>query len=116
MSECSNDAGAEIAFRGRGYAIQSRTFLWNGGLAYMDEKLRDSLLFAYGVIRQQEDLIYSLMALTTPLVKCLGQYDRRLAEMYRQAMKANQRKIFQERKDGFALIDEAIRRLKENVG
>ena len=38
----------------------------------MDEKLKASLLLAYGIIREQEDLIYSLMALTTPLVKCLG--------------------------------------------
>jgi hypothetical protein len=81
----------------------------------MDEKLKASLLLAYGIIREQEDLIYSLMALTTPLVKCLGQYDHRLADMYAHAMKETQREIFQRRDDGLAVIDEAVRRLKENA-
>ena len=81
----------------------------------MDEQLKASLILAYGIIREQEDLIYSLMALTTPLVKCLGQYDPRLASMYHRAMKKNQRQIFQERDDGFAVIDEAVRRLKGNA-
>ncbi len=81
----------------------------------MDEKLKASLLLAYGIIREQEDLIYSLMALTTPLVKCLDQYDQRLAALYNQAMKKTQRQIFQKRTDGFAVIDEAVRRLKEKV-
>jgi hypothetical protein len=81
----------------------------------VDDKLKDSLLLAYGVVREQEDLIYSLMALVTPLVKCLGQYDHRLADLYLQEAKATERKIFQARDDALAVIDEAIRRLKENA-
>ena len=82
----------------------------------MDEKAKASLIVMYGILREQEDVIYSLMALIAPLVKCLGQYDPRLADLYSTAAKGAEGAIFQKRNDGFAAIDEAVRRLKENSG
>jgi hypothetical protein len=81
----------------------------------MDAQTKANLLLAYGILREQEDAVYTLMALIVPLVKCLGQYDHRLADMYAHEEEAMEEKIFQKRADGFAAIDEAIRRLKENV-
>ncbi|MGA2876099.1 MAG: hypothetical protein ABSE82_11250 [Nitrososphaerales archaeon] len=79
------------------------------------EKLRSSLLLAYGIIREQEDTIYTLTALVTPLVKCLAQYDHHLADLYSRTAKTTERRVFQKRDDALAVIDEAVRRLKENV-
>jgi hypothetical protein len=79
------------------------------------KELKDSLLLAYGIIREQEDMLYTLTALVTPLVKCVGQYDRRLADLYSRTAKKTERRVFQKRNDALAVIDEAIRRLKENA-
>jgi hypothetical protein len=79
------------------------------------EELKNSLLLAYGILREQEDMVYSLTALVAPLVKCLGQYDLQLAEIYAHEAEATERKIFQKRDDALAVIDEAVRRLKENA-
>lgn len=79
----------------------------------MDEQSRASLLIAYGILREQEDAIYRLMALIVPLVKCLGQYDHRLADMYAHMEEAMEEKIFQQRAEGFAVIDKEVRRLNE---
>ncbi len=81
----------------------------------MDQQSKANLLLVYGIIREQEDIIYSLMALLTPLVKCIGQYDPRLADLYAQEAKATERALFQQRDDALAVIDEAVRRLKESV-
>lgn len=81
----------------------------------MDEQSRASLLVAYGILREQEDAVYRLMALIVPLVNCLGRYDHRLADMYNHEVEGVEEKIFQQRADGFAVIDEEVRRLKENV-
>jgi hypothetical protein len=81
----------------------------------MDEKSRANLLLMYGVVREQENLIYSLMALITPLVSCLGHYDQRLADLYSREAKAKERVLFEQRDHALAAIDEATRRLIENV-
>ena len=78
----------------------------------MDEKTKNSLLLAYGIIREQEGMIYSLTALVTPLIKCLGQYDQRLADLYAKTAKDVEEAIFQDRNDGFDVIDKEVLRLK----
>jgi len=45
----------------------------------------------------------------------MGHYDPRLADLYRREGEAKERALFQKRDDALAVIDEAIRRLKENV-
>ena len=76
-----------------------------------DEKnLLGSLLAAYGIIRQQTEQICDLYILLVPLVDAL---DPKLRKAYLHCQSLRQRELVELKRDSVALVDEAIRRLKE---
>lgn len=79
------------------------------------EKLRESLLVAYGIIRQQTELICDLQSLLLPLVDALDpKYSAvGLRVAYLAAQEAKLDVLVQSKTDSLALVDEAIRRLRE---
>ncbi len=74
------------------------------------KRLRGELLVAYQLIRAQTIQICDLHSLVAPLIRALG-HD--LAESRQLWLAAMQTELDRERTDSLALIDEAIRRLKE---
>ena len=80
------------------------------------KRLRKELLFAYQLIRNQTEQICDLHILVAPLIGALGpEYaGLELGEARLQALETMQTALFQSKDDSLALVDEAIRRLKEN--
>jgi hypothetical protein len=80
-----------------------------------NKKLRESLLVAYGIIRQQTELICDLQSLLLPLVDALDpKYsDVPLGVAYLRAQAIKLDVLLRSKTDSLALVDEAIRRLRE---
>jgi hypothetical protein len=81
-----------------------------------DGKLKESLLIAYGIIRQQTEQICDLHSLLYPLIDALDpKYSRlTLGKAYLQVQAIKLDDLRRSRIDSLALVDEAIRRLKES--
>jgi hypothetical protein len=79
------------------------------------EKLRESLLVAYGIIRQQTEQICDLHMLIVPLIDATAPKYARLplGVAYLQAQAAKMDDLVRSKTDSLALVDEAIRRLRE---
>ena len=80
-----------------------------------NKKLRESLLVAYGIIRQQTELICDIQSLLLPLVDALDPKYSGVAPRvaYLAAQEAKLDVLVQSKTDSLALVDEAIRRLRE---
>ena len=79
------------------------------------DKLKESLFVAYGIIRQQTELICDIQSLLLPLVEALDpKYSGvELRVAYLGAQESKLDVLLQSKTDSLALVDEAIRRLKE---
>lgn len=82
-----------------------------------NKKLRESLLIAYGIIRQQTEQICDLHILFIPLLKALEPeyaYLNSLLAAYREAQVREGPALIQSKDASLALVDQAIRHLKED--
>jgi hypothetical protein len=79
-----------------------------------NKQLKDALLTAYGMIRQQTEQICDLHLLFVPLIHALDpKYSRvRLGEAYLREQVIRLDGLSRSKTDSLALVDEAIRRLK----
>jgi hypothetical protein len=78
------------------------------------EKLKESLVAAYGIIRQQTEQICDLQSLLFSLIDALDpKYSRLpLGVAYLRAQEAKLDDLVRSKRDSLALVDEAIRRLR----
>jgi len=86
-----------------------------GGFAMTDSKMKEYLFVAYGIIRQQTEQICDLQSLVVPLILALEpKYsDWTLREAYRRVQELKLQELSRSKIDSLALVDEAIRRLKD---
>jgi hypothetical protein len=80
-----------------------------------DSKMKEYLFVAYGIIRQQTEQICDLQSLVVPLILALEpKYsDWTLREAYRRVQELKLQELSRSKIDSLALVDEAIRRLKD---
>lgn len=82
-----------------------------------DSKINEHLKTAYGIIRQQTEQICDLHSLIVPLLRALHdpEYSHlTLLEAYQREQGKMLKQLTQSKTDSLALVDAAIRRLKES--
>jgi hypothetical protein len=77
------------------------------------EELREGLLAAYAIIRQQTEQICDLHILIVPLIKALDDDEVSLGEAYLRQQGLDGDELIQSKTESLAVVDQAIRRLRK---